>query len=351
MTVIYKKCSMCNQEYKSSTDVITIGTRIRICNSGNLWFNCVCDSTLFLKKGNYDWLNIEDQLSSEARKIYVQNKGLETIPKIQANVMELQEVVENPNNSFDVIKKEMDLHPTIAIIVLNMASNLNPQGEEINDLKHAMSILGRTVLSNLILSSSLANIELKSKLYKIHSYWQEALTTGSISRYIYLNYSNDFDSELVDRVYISGCFCQVGKLMGSIFFPDKIDEIFNLVSNPQTMTTWEKAVKITNTPSMVHLAEIASVHWGLPRYVKNVALYFDDIIQFDNNNGKLEMLECIQFSHLLYHWLNSSPHLIDVSKLQHFQKRLNINDQGLESIVKDVSGLKEKIDTVMDNLF
>ena len=348
---IIKKCAICDKVFKNSEDILNNASRIRICSAGNLWFNCTCESTLFLRHGSFEWFSIESLLSSEAKKIYRSNKEIGKIPKIHSNIMSLQEAIENPKTSFEDIKKELELNPSIGVLILSMASNLNPQGEEIKELKHAISLLGRTTLSNLVLSSSLVSMKLQSKLYQIQDYWQEALITGSISKVIYTKFGYDYADDLIDRVYLSGCFCQIGKLMGAILFPEKIDQIYNMVSNPTTMTTWEKAVVTTNTPSMNHLAEIAAVLWGLPTYVKNVCLYFNNILDFESPPGTLELLESIQFANIIFHWLNSSPHLIDLVKLKHFQRRLNLDDSGMENLVSEVSQHKVKIDAVIEQVF
>ncbi|MFK7824559.1 MAG: HDOD domain-containing protein [Oligoflexales bacterium] len=350
MTNYIKRCSLCANTFESADDILNKGNRIRICTYGNLWFNCSCDSTLFIPKGKFEWFSADKLMSGEAREIYKKYDLLEKIPKIQHSIMSLQEAIEDPDIDYVKIKEELELSPSIAILTLNMASNLNPQGEEVIDLKHAISLLGRNTLSQLVLSASLVNIQLESKLYQIQDFWLEALASGSISRIIYKKFGFNYQDSSLDKVYISGCFAQVGKLVGAICFPSKIDEIYNIISNPSTMTTWEKATDITNAPKMSHLGEIATVIWGLPNFVKNIVIYFQSIMEDVSPPKTLSMLESIQFGNLIFHWLNSSPHLIDVNKLKYFQNKLEINDKSLESIVESVSHCKEKVDSVVDEI-
>ena len=350
MTNYIKRCSLCSNVFETADDILNKGNRIRICNFGNLWFNCACDSTLFIPKGKFEWFSADKLMSGEAREVYKKYDLLEKIPKIHHNIMSLQEAIEDPGNDYLKIKEELEHSPSLAILTLNMASNLNPQGDEVIDLKHAISLLGRTTLSQLVLSASLVNIHLESKLYQIQDFWLEALATGSISRIIYKKFGFDYADTIIDKVYISGCFAQVGKLVGAICFPAKIDQIYNIISNPKTMTTWENATEMTDAPKMSSLGEIATVIWGLPNFVKNIVIYFQSIMDGVSPPKTLSMLESIQFANLMFHWLNSSPHLIDVNKLRHFQQKLDISDKELESIVESVSHCKEKVDSVVDEV-
>lgn len=86
MTTYIKRCSLCSNIFETADDILNKGNRIRICSFGNLWFNCSCDSTLFIPKGKFEWFSADKLMSGEAREIYKKHDLLEKIPKIHHNL-------------------------------------------------------------------------------------------------------------------------------------------------------------------------------------------------------------------------------------------------------------------------
>src|SRR6478609_2691095 len=94
-----KTCNTCGRKYMSPEDFLHNTSRWRICESGHLWFNCLCNSTNMIIKGKYDWYDPTKQLSDSAQSIFNLIPNMKELPRIPSYVMEILTLIQDENTS------------------------------------------------------------------------------------------------------------------------------------------------------------------------------------------------------------------------------------------------------------
>ena len=346
------QCNSCNTKFETNDDIINRGNRIRVCEDKNLWFNCPCGSTFFIKSGNFDWFSPTLLMANEARKVYSQNDLANKIPSIHTRIMNLQRVIEDPNSNYKAIKGELEQSPALALITLKIASGLAQEGSELNDIEHAVALLGRNTLSGILLSASLVNMPLKTQQYRTSTHWKQALAVGQIAREVFSRFGcPDSVKESTDRAYLLGCFHDIGKLLAAICFPSKVDELVLLMSNPKVVTSWQETAKFLGLPAEHVLGEIAVAMWGLPQELTEMFHYFQEREALSSAPKTLHLFESIEFAAIINHWIKLQPHEVNEQVLENIQNKLELSDAQIESVIKSFGSARQQVDMIDDSIF
>ena len=346
------ECKSCNATFETNDDIVKRGNRIRVCEDRNLWFNCPCGSTFFIKAGDFDWFSPTLLMTDEARKVYSQSHLSNKIPSIHTRIMNLQKIIEDPNSNYRVIKDELEQSPSLAHLTLKIASGMAQEGSDLNDIEHAVALLGRNTLSGILLSASLVNMPLKTKQYRISNHWKRSLMVGQTSREIFNRYGcSDSGKDAAVQAYLLGCFQNIGKLLAAICFPEKVDELVTLMASPQVETNWHDTAKFIGLPSEYVLGEIAVAMWGLPPELKEMFQYFRETRELPSTPKKLHLYECIELATTIDHWIRLQPNEINEEILGKIQTKLELNDNNLEGLIKSFAPAQKQVEKIDDALF
>ena len=346
------RCNSCNATFETNDDIINKGNRIRVCEEKKLWFNCPCGSTFFIKSGNFDWFSPTLLMPDEARKVYSQNDLSNKIPSIHTRIMSLQRVIENPKSNNKAIKEELEQSPALALLTLKIASGLAQDGSELNNIEHAVALLGRNTLSGILLSASLVNMPLRTKHYRTSMHWKRALVVGQTAREVFARLGcPDSKKESSVQSYLFGCFYDIGKLLASICFPEKVDELVLLMSNPKVVTSWQDRAKFLGMPAEHVLGEIAVAMWGLPQELADMFQYYQDRSELPSSPGKLHLYECIEFASIINYWIKLQPHEVDEEVASNIQAKLGLDDGAFENLINSFGPAQKQMDMIDDSVF
>ncbi|MFK7827637.1 MAG: HDOD domain-containing protein [Oligoflexales bacterium] len=344
--VASKTCKVCARNYFTPADYMENGRSWRICTVGYLWFECQCGSTLALKKGSYSWYSPKLSLEPTSIPIFEDSEAMSKIPQLPGGLMKLQQQIRNPQVSSNQIAGILRKTPVLATEVLSMANNIKTAQGAIKKLEHAVSYLGRPTICNLALTATLQSFKFNCKHYKLHDFWQEAILTGLISEVVCLRYAKNPE---VDLAYLSGCLCNIGKLVGALCYEKETDAIFELLSNRKTMTTWIKAEEQINAKSHLNLGDIAAVSWGLPAEIRqSILLHHKPFHRVRKDPTFLRPYECVGFACMLAHWVNLTPHRIDKERFVSYQIYLGMSDREMDKFVSSLLPLREAVESQIE---
>ncbi|MFK7826780.1 MAG: HDOD domain-containing protein [Oligoflexales bacterium] len=328
-----KICCSCGNVFEKQKDILEKADRLRICEEKHFWFNCKCGSTHLIKSGNSKWFKPTLLMRDDVKHIYLKYNMVGKIPQIHSWIMRLQQVIEDERSTYSNIVNQLEKSPNIAFLTLKIASNLVPRKSEIYDLKHAIGLLGRKSLSDIVLSASLSNLPIKTREFKSKLFWENSITVGNLSRQIFNKFGKESSTKSESLAFYLGCFQNVGKLLAASLFPNKVDEVVSILEKPENQAGWDDAAIFIDIPDKSLLGEIAIATWGLPKELKNILLYFQGINEVPNKSDELHIFQCVEFATIANHWLKMNPHKIAHKTLSNIQSATGLSDESLEQMV------------------
>lgn len=341
MTIEQKLCGYCNRVYAKEEDFLQLTSQWRLCSSGNLWFNCNCGSTLMLPKGKFSWYSPDLSMSKEASSLFNNIATMEELPHIPSAVMELQQLLASPDAEIHQLASAVKKDPFIASEVIAMADNLRSirdQGGKRTQvsLEYIISFIGKKQLSSLVAVASMGSFKFKTQNFDRKIFWNDAYLTAAISELLWKKF---FSEKEVDRAYLSGCLCNIGKLVLAIIYPVELDKLWVEMKNPNFQSTWEVAEARNNLPSHCLLGEIGAVFWGFPSFVIEVVKNHHDPMS-DGSLKDPDLCNLVTLANMYAHWVKLEPHRIDESKMYKIAQYFDLKK-------KDVDGIAEEIRKVL----
>lgn len=200
-----KTCNTCGRKFMSPEDFLHHTSRWRICESGHLWFNCLCNSTNMIIKGKYEWYDPNRQLSGTAQSIFNQIPNIKALPRIPSYVMEIQTLIQDENISATKLAAVAKHDPLLAGQVLKIAnSRVASRGTRIESLAHAITFIGIPALKDIVLLAALKTFKLKCKVFNAEKFWEHSFLVGRAAEFL----GRRFQTDLVpDEIYVAGSVC------------------------------------------------------------------------------------------------------------------------------------------------
>lgn len=327
-----KTCNTCGREFYNEDDFLQDTTRWRVCERGNLWFNCGCNSTNMIIKGNFDWYSPEKTMSPGAGKLFNTLPALKELPHLPTSVMELQQLIQqdeaDSKKLADVSKKE----PLIATNILKIANNMmSSSGHTIESLEHAISYIGQNVLGDVILTASVGAFPFKTSTFDPEHFWDSSLLCGKVCEYL----ANKFETDAIpDEAYLAGALCNIGKVVSAICFPKVTDNIYGSVIDVKVLSSWRKAEKKLKAYEHTILGEIAASFWGLPEYVLNASISHHS--RPETGADQFCLNHIVALGNQLTHWVQLHPTRIDQQHMQALQKYMGLEEKQVEALAEEV---------------
>ncbi len=337
-----KHCGTCHREYRAESDFLTNTSRWRVCATGHLWFNCSCSSTLMIPKGKYGWYSPEHFLSEDARSIFNKLGNLKDMPHIPSIVMEIQVMLQDPEATPKALAAAMRQEPLLATQLLQIAENMrrarNPTNTPLRALDHAIVYVGRKVMSDLVLSSSLRALPLPASGFRAQEFWDESYLTGAIAEFLAARLKLTL---AVDEIYLSGSLCNIGKLVLAFCFPPLATKIAHDTHDRKIQMTWRMAERAYQFPDHGILGEIAATFWGLPEFVMQASRRHHDLP--GTNYRALETVSVVALANQLCHYVLSNPHRIEEDVMMAHATRYGLDEKKLEALVGELVGVRQAI--------
>ena len=337
---IFKECRNCKRKYASERDLLENATRFRLCSMGNLWFNCRCRSTLVILKGQFDWYSPDLLMSEEARSLFNTIPNIKQLPHIPSAVMELQQVIQDPEVTSKRLADAARKAPIVAGNVLKTANEwvLVRGGAPIKSLEHAISFVGLKTMQDLIIVAQIQGFPFQCKIFDGNAFWQHAFLTGRIAERL----AGKFESELVpDEAYIAGSLCNIGKLVLAISHPETADLMAADETNGTQLSSWVDAERRHGVHSHQVLGEIGACFWGLPESVI-YAVRYHHWTRYPANMPHTDITRIAAFANQLAHWVALNPTRIEQKLLDSIAKHYGITTEAqMEPLVAELMPLRD----------
>ena len=331
-----KTCPACGRIYTVTRDFLRQTSRWRVCRSGNLYFNCSCDNTIILPKGKYDWYSPDLMMSQQAASVFNTFSKSDSIPYLPPVAIELAEGLRNEKISNAQLSQTCKKDPLLSAQIISIANAARmPGSQHVDKIEQALALLGREKLGTITLAAALSHFEFKTKHYSKTIFFSEAFTTGLIAEHLCKILYPELSADLA---YVTGAFCNVGKLLGAIFFSSEIDSVYLSCENFNNPKNWTKAEKECNTIGHDVLGEVAAALWGMPPEVFTVTQFHHFSVLQQIKNGPVglqnqKIIKTVTFANQICHMIRFNSHRTDSEILEGCLKHFNMNDQQLNTML------------------
>ena len=336
---VFKECRNCKRKYSSDKDLLQHATRFRLCSMGNLWFNCKCRSTLVILKGQFEWYSPDLLMSDEARSLFNTLPNIKQLPHIPSAVMNLQEIVQDPDVTAKKLADAAKKAPIVAANVLKTANEwvLVRGGIPIKSLEHAISFVGLKTMQDLIIVAQIQGFPFACKVFGGEDFWQQAFLIGRLSEHL----AKKFEPEIVpDEAYIAGSLCNIGKLVLAICDPLAADKIASDEKDGK-LGSWVEAERRHGVHSHQILGEIGACFWGLPESVI-YSVRYHHWQRYPSNMPHTNLTRIVALANQLSHWVALNPTRIDKTLLESLAKFYRLGSESqIEELVNELMPLRE----------
>jgi len=196
------------------------------------------------------------------RKLF---KGLDRLLPMPQVVLKAQNLLTDPNSTFDDLSGIIETDQEITLSILNVANSAYYSvKQEVYSVRQACLLLGLSIIGEIIMAtgtSTLFSKALEAYNLKPKDLWQHSLTTALGSRKI----ADAISPDLANEAFLAGLFHDVGKLIldEQIFSRNDAFKVI-LGNSPDTHSKTEKQIL-----GFDH-SEVASVlckKWKFPKAV------------------------------------------------------------------------------------
>jgi HD-like signal output (HDOD) protein len=295
--------------------------------TGDLYFNCSCESTIVLAKDKHDWYRPERFMSPAAASIFNKFANQNRFPLLSAVALEAQRLLSDDTTKQNAIVEAIKLDPVLSLWILEMADIARPKSSApIRTLVQAINILGRKTLQELITVSSAARFSLGTQHYSAHEYFKAMLTTGLVAQELAAIHC---DTQMQDLAFVSGSLCNVSKLLGAICFPNEIDAVYQLTLQLSPAHTWQEAEQRSGTVSHMILGEIAGALWGAsPEVLRCISDHHTplELPQEHPKSRTFELKEIVTFANDIAKHVLQNSHLSEPSIHASCLARFGLNE-------------------------
>lgn len=334
---ISKKCKSCGYEFKTDMDYLTHSKKWRLCSSGHLWFNCLCNSTLILPKNKHDWYTPEIGLTSEkSKQLFKKLSGKDSLPHIPTHILALQELLLQEKSTSAEIASHARKDPVLSAELITLANNSRKSGQaKIRSIEHAITYVGRKQVADLIIVAALRSISPRTNAFTRERFWKESFLTAEVAEFLRAELDQKYSK---DEVFLAAVLANIGKLVGSVCLPDETDQVFVKTSG-ESMSSWPQAEIDIGASLHTHLGDIGGALWGLPDFVIEAASRHHEVDIVDATIG---IHELVGLAIQLGHWANLEPHRIKRNNLEKLFKKFGLTEVMAEKLVGTFTDRKSK---------
>jgi HD-like signal output (HDOD) protein len=187
-------------------------------------------------------------------------RQVDTLPALPETVSRVREASNDPDKSARDIANILVMDPPIMAKVLGV-SNSAAYGfaQRVEDINHAVALLGLRETFSIVLSAAVINLFEKSKVLNYKKFWLNAMYCAAATRFV-LKASG---RQKVVGVFSAGLLHDIGIAALAEVAPDQYAKVDPTLKGIKLVEDEEDKLGISHTEAGYALAE----HWGLPNEI------------------------------------------------------------------------------------
>ncbi len=152
------------------------------------------------------------------------NKGIQ-VPSLPEVFYKFKKAVDDPDASFEELSRIISSDSGLTTHLLRIVNSpFFGFSDQVETIPHAIGIIGRDQLNDLVLSTCVLNRfkHISPRALDIKLFWEHSIACGLASKIIatHLEVGNP------DSIFVGGLLHDIGRLVIGINIPDKFNEIF-----------------------------------------------------------------------------------------------------------------------------
>ncbi len=206
------------------------------------------------------------------------------IKSLPAVFYKLTEACEDPDSSFEDIGNIISMDAGLSARLLKIVNSpFFALSQKIDSVSHAMGIIGVKQLSDLVLSTAVADKfqGIHEDLIDMESFWRHSITCGMIARDI-AKYNKNPNAE---QLYLAGLIHDLGTLVICDRQPEKTREILNRCNSSREFLYEAEQEILGFNHADVGGALLKS--WGMPDLLIDTVLFHNDPLSAKENTQEV----------------------------------------------------------------
>ncbi len=335
-------CPHCQKNYQEKPDNFQYNNAWNLLSNEKYSLVCSCGHMIFLDKKSTSWYDPKKNLRTNLVKLFENiSKTYRKVPGLSQEDFELYLRIHNNQVTMEelttIVKQDSNLKEEVLLAThsKNKASSL------IKDVSYGIAFIGLSHLKNIILINAIKKIPFKTQLFSQKAFWHKAYLTASLSELLAERFGYQDQKE---ECYTAGYLCNIGKVIASQFYPEKVDRVYKLMTYPKGCT--KQWPELENQVGLIHhgnLGEIACAHWSLPPLTSEVVARHHSTQYEKSPDEKPTAAELVSFCNQLYHYVSGDVYVADAEIIEHNANRLKLDDEELRQMIKKCQTYFSKI--------
>ena len=287
-------------------------------------------------KGKFPWYDpqkppFQRRMSQASKSVFNKVASLEDLPHIPTSVLELQQLIGDPNTNSKQLSDAIRKDPVLASRLFRMANRLIDQPKDLSSLEHVITYLGRTMVQEIVTTAALTTIDFEGTEFNRVRFWNESLTCGLIGEEIakMLNMKNK------DEVWLNSALANSGKIIQAICYPYQADRIYQDTVDPDIHITWTQSEVYHKVHTHTILGEIAGSIWGFADSTLTTMRYHHSPFKIPEPDLPYEkMLWVCSLANQMTQWILLQPTRMDKLLLHQLSEALKLTEGDLEDLAE-----------------
>ncbi len=266
---------------------------------------------------------------------------IEDLPALPKAVNELIAVMENPDSTVNNMVRAMDT--SICAKILRIANSAFYRGlREVRSIEHAIAILGRDTIRDLVLGLSIIKMFKKKgdETFDYEKFWSRSVISGLIAK-MFGQLTRNPD---LSKLYTIGLIHDMGEIVFFSYFPEEYKKVLSIMQrdNVRLSEAEERIFGISHPVVGGLLAE----KWKLPKDIVRIITYHEDPHKLKDNLDELRLGMIIHSADIL---ANELVETVSWDQLFGDEDRLELLFSGVSvqavNLMKDI--LTDSIDSAI----
>ena len=285
VTITNLKCPKCSLSYSSEGEFLRRSSKWRMLRAHELQFACSCGQQMTLRKNNLE--SHGPSTDDQGVFLAVLHKRL---PGLSSSTQRISAALQNAETSNEAVGAMFKLEPLLAARVLFMAnaaqesflsrkekvtstpstaqgrpvSTIGAASPSIHSIVHAIGVLGRSSLVNLLTIAELASLSFGSSKYGQKSFLKDVLAVSSAADFLATKFPSP--NYTAEKAYYNAALSVMGRAVQAICYPSAVNRLVAVMAaaTVRDPISWEEGEAVlSGLPESSRLGLVAASVWDL----------------------------------------------------------------------------------------